>query len=356
MVIQSFEETDFLTTERQISEGQNLLRACLFNLIVVVHDPARVAHCENLVRIITAKYPCKIIFVRQDPLTQADFSRVGQGVQMAGTAGIRVLCDLITIDVSASQFHKIPFLILPHIVPDLPLYVLEGQDPSHQTELLQQLEKHTQRFIFENDTIDTYSQFARQLLALMKTKRAEFIDLNWSRTKAWREVLARVFYNAELLRQAARSKMIQISYVEPPEHQIVNCEAQAIYVQAWLASKLGWTFVSIEKEEAYIRVSYKTDHIPIAVSLVPKDTEILSPGSIFSFEVMTHDDSHFLIAHENDSKLVKVHGSNPERCEIPYTIFLANYQNGPALVNEILYQPLERHYIETLQFLAHETK
>jgi hypothetical protein len=90
----------------------------------------------------------------------------------------------------------------------------------------------------------------------------------------------------------------------------------------------------------------------MTVSLIPKDTGILQPGAIFSFEAMTEGDYHFLLSHENDNKLVKVHASNPERCEIPYTIFISNYQNGPALVGEVFYQPQSEHYVEMLQILS----
>ena len=352
MAIQSFENSEFTKEEKQQAAGKNLIRACLFNLVIVSHTPSRVAHCQELIRVITEKYPCKIIFVQQDSAAQSEYVRVTPKVQSTGTAANPVLCDVIQIETSSTEAHKIPLLILPQIVPDLPVYVVLGYDPTEQSNLLQDLATHVSRIVYDCDVIASYSSFAERLLSMAQSTKNDYIDLNWARTKAWRETLARAFNRPEVLQQLALSKMIQISYVEPLDHKIPNCEAQAVYIQAWLAQKMKWQLLTVEKEDPYIRIAYKYDHTPLTISLVPKDTDILPPGSLFSFEAMTQGDYHFLLSHENDSKLVKVHSSNPDRCEMPYTIFLANFQNGPALVNEVLYQEHGSHYNDMLQYLA----
>jgi hypothetical protein len=126
---------------------------------------------------------------------------------------------------------------------------------------------------------------------------------------------------------------------------------QAIYFQAWLAGQLGWNLVGIEKEDTYLRISYRAHDAVITVSLTPKDTEALEQGALYSVEVLTQNDSHFLISHEGPSRHVTVHASNTERCEMPYTLYLSNYQKGTALINEILYQPASEHYSNMLQCL-----
>jgi hypothetical protein len=334
-------------------EGQNLIRASLFNLIVLSLDPERTVHCENLIRIITQKFPCKIIFLRADPHTQSDFLRTTENLLTVGSGNNTVLCDQMTIEASANQFVKIPFLILPNIQPDLPIYILIGQDPSQDAVILPQLKNYACRVLFDTESIDNFKLYSQRILNLLENTSAELVDLNWARTKAWRESLARAFNNKETLSQLKVSKTIQISYAASPNPTKMRCETQAVYLQAWLAARLGWNLLSIEREEGYLRLSYKYDHMSLSVSLVPKITEILEPGALFAFEAMTQGDYHFLISHENDNKTIKVHASNPERCEMPYTIFLNNFQNGPALVNEIFYQPPSQHYLGMLRMLDH---
>ena len=335
-----------------LAEGQNIIKSSLFNLIVISHDPERAVHCQDLIRIIIEKFPCRIIFVRADPMAHSDFMRTTKSVQITGSGSNCVLCDQITIEASCNQFPKIPFLILPHIQPDLPIYILLGHTPEQDRAILPQIQRYASRVAFDPEVIENFALFSQQILILLQNQSCDFIDMNWARTKAWREVLASAFNTSEAIEQLKHSKTIQISYVCLPNQKKIQQEIQAIYIQAWLASRLNWNVISIEREENCIKIFYKYDHQSVTISLVPKDTGILQPGAIFSFEVLTEGDAHFLLSHESDNKLVKVHASNPERCEIPYTIFLSNYQNGPALVGEVFYQSKSDHYAEMLQLLS----
>jgi len=336
--------------------GQNLIKASLFNLIVISNNPDRKHRDQELVRIITEKYPCRVIFISLDPTNNSDFVRTTNSLQIVGTGSGRVLCEVITIEAAHTQTHKIPFMILPHILPDLPVYLLLGHDPSHDP-ILQHIQKYAARTLFDVDSFDNFPAFAERILASMQkaTCSCDLIDINWARTRAWRDSIARAFNSAESLKQLSQAKSIQISYVAQPDTQEskTRSEIQAIYLQAWLASKLNWTLLSVEREAKNIRINYKYDHVSVSISCVPKDTPILPAGSVFSFEVMTHEDYHFLISHENDPKIVKVHASNPERCEMPYSIFLPNFQNGPALVSELFHQIPSDHYRATLKELTH---
>lgn len=348
-------DTDELKEDKLIlGEGQNLIKASLFNLIVLSQDPERAQHCEELISIIIEKFPCKIIFVRLDPNTQGDYTRTVHNVLSIGTGTSRVLCDQITIEASMNQFAKIPFLILPHIAPDLSVYVLLGHDPAQDKGVLSQIKRYATKVIFDPEDIDNLSKFSQRILAILQECAPTYMDMNWGRVKAWRDVIARAFHAPKMLEQLTQSKMIQINYVGPPNQKSCKCEIQAIYLQAWLAAKLKWTFISVAREEGFLRIYYKFDHQALTVSLVPKDTELLEPGAVFSFESLSHGDYHTLISHENDNKLVKVHASNPELCEIPYTIFFTDYQRGPALMNEVFYSPRSEHYRAMLEMLSLE--
>jgi len=354
MTTASFYDEDEAATATA-GTGQNLMKANLFNLIVVASNPERITRCQELIRIITEKYPCRIIFVKADPTNEADYVRSTTTLQTVGTGSNRVLCDLITIEASLTQFPKIPYLVLPHILPDLPLSILLSADPTTDKLILPELQSAAQRVIFDVDEIENISQYAQRILAALEHLTCDCIDMHWAQTRAWRDALSRVFNTSELFSQLFKSKTIQLSYVSAPEKRNVKSrpELQAIYIVAWLAAKLGWSLLSIEREEKNIRISFKYDHVSVIISLVPKDTEILPAGALFSFEAMSHCDFHFLVAHENDPKIVKVHASNPERCEMPYSIFLPNYQNGPALVSELFYQAPSEHYLAALKELSH---
>lgn len=351
MVTHNFEDEEFQENLPVAVEGQNLIKASLFNLIVLADNLQRGHQCQELVHLVTEKFPCRVIFVQSDEQSQTDFFRVNHTIQSIGSGSNRVCFDLFTIDSSPNQLHKVPFLILPNILPDLPVYVLLGHDPTQDRVILPQLQKYASRIVFDCETIDNVQRFSERMLAFMQDEHTDFIDVNWARTKAWREVMARAFNDAEKLAQLHDSKNIQISFAGRTIHPQPKDEIQAIYLQAWLAAQLGWNLLRVEKEDGHLRIAYGSEQYPLQISIIPKDTDALESGAIFSIEVLTHNDSHFLISHEREPQHVAVHASNPERCEMPYTLYLSNFQKGTSLVNEIFYQPLSEHYLNMLQAL-----
>src|SRR5262245_41381546 len=89
-------------------EGQNLIKASLFNLIVVANSLQRGIECRELVRIVTEKFPCRVIFVQSDESSQADFFQTEHTIQSIGTGQTRVCFDQFTITSSTNQLHKVP--------------------------------------------------------------------------------------------------------------------------------------------------------------------------------------------------------------------------------------------------------
>lgn len=344
-------QTEFQQNIEVAVEGQNLIKASLFNLVVIANSLQRGLECKELVRLVTEKFPCRVIFVQSDEASQADFFHTEHTIQSIGTGLAKVCFDQFTIESSTNQLHKVPFLILPNIMPDLPIYALLGHDPTQDHVILPQIHKYANRVVFDCECIDNVQRFSERMLAMMQESVGDLIDVNWARTKGWREVMARVFSDQEKLAHLNQAKMISITFAGRALHTQPKHELQAIYLQAWLAAQLGWTLESVEKQDSHLKLAYRSQQNPITVSIAPKDTELLESGSIYAIEVMTHSEAHYLISHERERQLVTVHASTLEQCSMPYTIFLQNYQKGTALVNEIFYQPLSEHYQAMLHAL-----
>lgn len=321
-------------------EGHNLIKASLFNLIVIANSLSRGLVCQELVRIVTGKFPCRVLFVQSDESNQADFFKTEHTVQNIAN----VCFDQFIFNSSTNQLHKVPFLLLPNIMPDLPVYILMGHDPTQDHVILPQIQKYANRVIFDCESIDNLQRFSERLLAMIHESTGALVDVNWARAKAWREVMARVFYGDDKIEHLNQARTISISFAGRALNPHPQDELQALYIQAWLAAQLGWNLDSVEKQESHIAIHYRSHQNPITVTIAPKDTELLAAGAIFSIEVMTHSEAHYLLSHERDRQLVTVHASTLERCEMPYTLFLQNYQAGTALVNEIFYQPASEHY------------
>ncbi len=349
MVSYSF-ESDFQDLTQPKADSQvGGTKACLFNLLVISYDLESSVYCQELIRIITEKFPCRIIFVRGEQDSTFDFARMSKSMQVVGSENNRIVCDFISIEATSKQFNQVPFLILPNIVPDLPVYIVLAHDPTKDTLLLHQVEALANRIIFGTPYVDNMQRFTRSVRQLVKTNHRQFIDIHWARSKAWREVLAKVFLSAEKLEALEAATSIHIVFTALPGTASNRYELQALYLQAWLASRFGWKVKGVDGPRSTPRITYATKTGTVTISLGVQDSEILDRGAIWSVEIMGDKDHHFLISHERDSKHVKVHASGPDRCEMPYTIFMSNYQRGSALIGEIFYQPPSAHYASMLE-------
>ncbi len=74
------------------------------------------------------------------------------------------MCDFIQIEASKQTQSKIPFIILPHLLPDLPLYILWAEDPVQDNPISHEMEKWATRIIFDSEVTDNLPAFARTLL------------------------------------------------------------------------------------------------------------------------------------------------------------------------------------------------
>ncbi len=348
-------ESDFRDIQQRQLDTESPLKACLFNLIVISYDLERGLYCQELVRIITERFPCRIISVRAEQDTQYDFIRKTWSTLVVGTEGSRITCDALSIEASTNQLKQVPFLILPNIVPDLPVYIILAHDPTQDQLLLNQIESYANRLIFGTPSVDSMQRFATSVRQMIKAKPIQFIDIAWARSKGWREVLSRVLAEPEKLEACKGATNIHIVYSAQPGIASTRYELQALYLQAWLASRLGWTLLSVENSRATPRITYQTPQgSSLVITFGIQNSDILSQGAIWSIEINGSSEHHFLISHERDSRHVNVHASGPDRCDMPYSIFISNYQRGAALINELFYQPPSDHYLAMLNVFDSE--
>src|SRR5690606_30682390 len=133
--------------------------------------------------------------------------------------------------------EKVPFVLLPHILPDLPIYVIWSEDPSESSTLFSQLQLLATRFIFDSESIKDLSTFAHTLLNFEKTFHCDIADLNWARIENWRLLIGSTFHSEERLNTLKQATEIQIVY-NTRETATYHTQFQPLYLQGWLATQL----------------------------------------------------------------------------------------------------------------------
>jgi glucose-6-phosphate dehydrogenase assembly protein OpcA len=333
-------------------ETTNVARACLFNLIFYTQQNHRTAYIQRLAQKVVEKFPSRVIFVIVDKAAKEDALKTEVSILSSSKGEFDVACDYIQINAGGKSYDRVPFVVLPHILPDLPVYMVLAEDPSKDDPLSSQLEQFANRLIFDSESADNLARFASSILAHQAKSNCDIADLNWARMESSRELCSMVFHTAEKLKQIERSKKITITYNSQETHFFCHTKIQAVYLQAWLACQLGWQFVSARKDKDALLFNYKGTAGPIEILLSSAQITTQPPGLILSMDIETLDGEHYsFIRHKELLHQFTYQHSTPDICELPCQYIFTKAESGHSLVKEICRRGTSDHFSKVLNFV-----
>ena len=333
-------------------ETTNTMRACLFNLILYTQKGHRAGYIQKITQKVVEKFPSRVIFVTIDKANPQETLKTEVSILCSSKGEYDVACDFISIEASGNAQKKIPFILLPHILPDLPVYLLWAEDPSRDDPISYQLEQFSNRLIFDSESTDNLPRFAAGILKHKEKSNADIADLNWARMESWREVLSATFYSEERLKQIRKAKSILITYNAHESTYFCHTRIQAIYLQTWLGCQLNWKLNEIRSTKEHLQFQYMNQTLPLEVTLTPASHGHLPPGLIMSVEIMTEQEEHFaFIRHPRESHQVSLQYSTPIQCAIPSKFFFTKSESGQSLVKEICHKGTSSHYLKVLNLI-----
>lgn len=310
------------------------MRACLFNLIVFNKLSSRTDYIREIVRKVSEKYPCRVLFITEDP--NANIDSIKTAISVVGDGNIA--CDYIDIGVSGKDIERVPFVILPHFITDLPIALLWTEDPSKSHPLFEPLSKLTHRIIFDSESADSLLAFSKKVLSLKGIK--DTADLNWARTEGWRELIATLFRANEKLHKI---KHVAIKYNSQGSQSFCHLKVQSLYLLSWLTTCLGWKFKGATKD-----LKFTFDER--TAQITEEKWNNIAPGMILSVDIETDDGCSFHAARaENQQHHVTIKTSTPEKCEIPTQFVLGETSTGQSLITEIITKGTSAHYLKMLE-------
>ena len=304
------------------------LRASLFNLIVFTQKNERATYLRTISQNAIKRFPSRVIFITADRQSHND-----ELSAEVTTIQSDVACDWIDIYATEANLPQVPFVILPHLLTDLPIYVVWGEDPSLSNPIASALENLADRLIFDSETTEDLHAFARSALQHHVEGRVDIADLCWARTESWRQLLAAIFHGKERIEQLKRIKTVQITYNAITSPFFCHTKTQSLYIQNWLEGQLNWK---------------KTQ-----ITLQPGQNKELAPGAIISLDMLTSEGEHFaFVRTPEEPHQVKMILSTPDRCEIPSKFIFTKTQAGLSLVNEIGHTGTSPHFLKLMETLA----
>jgi len=327
------------------------IKACLFTLIIYAHEPRRIKYHQELIDNILDKFPCRIIFI-QGENQPGKHLHVDVANVTSGREGTMVVCDQITIKSSQSELARVPYIVVPHIVPDLPVYLLWSQTPFKEHIIFPALQPYASRIIFDSECSEDLHQFSEEMLHNLNMLKMDVMDINWALVSNWRDMLGQLFDTPSRLSVLQKCKSLRITYNDAKTEMSYHPAIRAIYLQGWLASRLKWNYCNTEKIDGMTIISFTTKEHPSIVALCAQTDDKLPPGAIIAIELDTIDGYTFYISRKQSLSQVVVHISSHEQCELPYTLPLPDVHQGMTFIKEIFYQKLSDHYCDMLKIIS----
>jgi hypothetical protein len=333
-------------------ETTNVARACLFNLIFFTHKDHRTSYIHRLAQKVVEKFPSRVIFVSADKKSTQDFLKTEVSILSSSKGEFDVACDYIQVETGGAYHERIPFVILPHLLPDLPVYLLWAEDPSKEDPLSDHLGQLAGRLIFDSESTDHLPRFANSLLDHYGKLHCDIADLNWARIESWRDMLSMAFYSEDKLKQIQHAKRILITFNAQETAFFCHTKIQAIYLQAWLSCQLRWGFQTLKIDKNKLCFIYKGEFNPIEITLFSEQHAKLPPGLILSIEVLTSENEQFKFNRnlEQMHQIIYQH-STPSQCNLPSYYIFTKAESGHSLVKEICHRRTSEHFLKVLNLV-----
>jgi glucose-6-phosphate dehydrogenase assembly protein OpcA len=341
-----------LTQLWESQSAKNNIKANLYNLVIYAPEQSQTTYLQEIMRSLIEQFPGRIIFIQGNPDPSQDYLKSYVSNTLFKKDNVAIACDQIVLEVSKSQLHRIPFVVLPHLLPDLPLYLLWGQDPSRETEILPYLRPYALRLIFDSGCTESLQRFSRKILEDLKKWKIEIMDLNWASIAPWREIMASLFDTQERINQIRSAQNIQISYNACHPELMHKAIIPALYFQGWIASQLGWTYHSSHFSSSEKIIHYETMQGPCDVILTSQVEKNKLPGSILSLTIESTEDQNFSIIQDAKYPRVIIRISRADLCEMPFSLSLPDIRRGSTLMKELFYRKTSPHYQRMLALIS----
>lgn len=228
--------------ENLSSTGQPGTRTAVLTLVAVAADPSTQERIEATLEALIEHHPSRTVVIRTSAATNGPEldAWVNVTCKTIGTSGLKACVDQIVIQSTPPALRRVPNVVLPLLLAELPVVLWWPGEPPLREPLLYDLLEPATRFVV--DTLG-FVHVERTLISLNNlrqrpTVRVDLGDLNWDRLLAWRELVAQ-FWDVPSWRSQLRSvERVEIDLGKPAGGR--SNRAQALLMAGWLASRLGW--------------------------------------------------------------------------------------------------------------------
>lgn len=316
-------------------ENKNKMSASLYNLIFFTQNSPREEYVRKIASNILEKFPARVFLISSNP-SGKDELKTAVSVVSTEQGAFEITCDLIEIASSGKEESKIPLLLLPHLIPDLPVFLVWAEDPALSSNLYEGLKDYATRVIFDSESTEDLALFAKTVLAKEKSGFFEIGDLNWARLESWRSLISSTFTDPVRAKKLQDLDSFKIVYNGHETPFFCHTKIQSLYLQAWISTRL----------------KLPKDH-KVKILLEEVKNEQMPPGMIVSLEMKTTNDDSFVFSRDDKHpSQICFEFSTKECCSLPFYTEVSKGESGKSLVKEVCHKGTSPHYIEALEYIV----
>ena len=333
-------------------------RACTLTLLVYVESDEAASEVNNLVAEVTRQNPCRAIIMMLEP----DASPSGLEAWVSAhchlpVAGEKQVCsEQITLRARGEAGQGLASVVLPLTVSGLPIFLWWRAGNFSPPPYFDQILRVTPHIIVDTARFSPRGTHLQELAAWVNkfSGRIQLTDLNWSRVTPWRQLIAQCFDSPDRRPYLDRLSEVRIEY-EQDSARLVTQRAQGLLLAGWLASRLGWEFLSSERrEETQPRVFYfrsAAGMVKVERNLKRVDSAC---GVCFTIELRSEGPSaaRFSFSRGPDGKVVKTSAEVPGSLAIGRSVRLEVLDEVEILNEELKLGVRDRLYEEALSEVA----
>ncbi len=333
-------------------ETKNTTRASLFNLIFFTEKNHRTSYFRKVAEKAIQRFPSRVIFITTDRQAKDSSLKTEVSILTSSKGECDVACDYIQIEAEGDADQKIPFLVLPLLLPDLPVYLIWAEDPKKNDPLCNELAHLAERLIFDSEITENFAHFAKSVLDNQAAIQCAVADLNWARIEDLRDLFSMVFYSPDKLEKIQRTQTIDILYNAEETPFFCHTKIQSIYLQSWLACQLGWTLKQMKMENNSLIFSYENGTIPVTVTISSENNPKLPPGIVLSTHLKTTKGESFHFDRTRDRlQQIQLQYSDATCCDLPCYYLFTKAESGHSLIKEIFHKDTSKHFLNVLNFI-----
>jgi glucose-6-phosphate dehydrogenase assembly protein OpcA len=314
------EEIDVAAIERELMRLMRLpqntsdagvpgTRTAVLNLVAYAADPSTMERIVGTLAELVDHHPSRTIVTLVNPdSTGADMdARVQVDCRPMGTTGLKVCSESVVIEASPRALRRVPNVILPLLLSDLPVVLWWPGEPALREPVLFDLLTPANRFVV--DTLG-FVHVERSLIALDGLRQRpgmtiDLADLNWGRLLPWRELVAQFWDVPAWRAHLGRLDRIEVELGKPDNGR--SNRAQALLLVGWLASRLGWKPTGMDRlRDGYrLRAKRRGGEVEIVIRITAQSTSGLR-SIRFSRKTARQSAEFALAATDRDSALMTI--------------------------------------------------